>query len=68
MMALMSSSVSHELLTPLKCIASITEIIQSKITEESQFYNLDLVLNTAQMLINQVKGNLDRNLLDANQF
>lgn len=68
MLALMSSSVSHEIITPIKCICSTVDIIKGKTKDKSIIYNLELINNTAQMLLSQVKGNLDRNLLHANQF
>jgi signal transduction histidine kinase len=68
MLSLMSSAVSHEMITPLKCIISMAQALSKKIPNESLKYDVDLISTTSKMLLNQVKGHLDRNLLDANLF
>jgi hypothetical protein len=42
--------------------------LSKKIINESFKYDLELISITSKMLLNQVKGHLDRNLLDANLF
>jgi len=66
MLTLMSSSVSHEMITPIKCIIEMASQMQKKFNDPSLRYDTDLVMNTASMLLNQVKGTLDKNLLDKN--
>jgi hypothetical protein len=68
MLSLMSSAVSHEMITPLKCLISMSQGLGKKITSESLKYEVELISITSKMLLNQVKGHLDRNLLDANLF
>lgn len=69
MLSLMSSSISHEMLTPIKCIIKIVEDIGKIAPKECNLdHNIELVVSTAQMLLSQVKGNLDRHLLDKNFF
>jgi signal transduction histidine kinase len=72
MVSLISSSVSHEMLVPLRCIVNLVEGIQKKLKDiEDQEYvgrELDLINKTAQLLLNQVKGNLDRDMLSQNMF
>lgn len=67
-LSFMSSSVSHEMITPLKCIIQMVLQMQQKFSSPQLKYDAELIENTAFMLLNQVKGNLDRNLLDQNMF
>jgi len=64
----MSSSVSHEMITPIKCIIQMAIQIKKKFNTPQLKYDAELIENTASLLLNQVKGNLDRNLLDKNLF
>lgn len=73
MVSLFASSVSHEMLTPLRCIVNLVKGIQKKLQdkfEDKEFVGreLDLINSTAQLLLNQVKGNLDRDMLSQNMF
>lgn len=68
MLQLMSSSVSHEMITPLKCIIQMVNGLKDQQLHTALNFDADLVVNTAKMLLNQVKGNLDKNLLSQNLF
>lgn len=68
MMSLLQSSISHEMLTPIRCIIEIIELIRARVTQGDLDSDFRLVINTAHMLQNQIKGSLDRNLLDQNEF
>lgn len=66
---LMSSSVSHEMLTPLKCIVSIVDLLRKKkYSDVSITNNLEIVANTTHIVLNQIKNNLDNNLLETDHF
>jgi signal transduction histidine kinase len=66
MLQLMSSAVSHEMITPIKCILTMTEDLPSAQSSSDIKRSADLIIVTAQMLLNQIKTNLDRVLLDNN--
>jgi signal transduction histidine kinase len=66
MLQLMSSAVSHEMITPLRCILTMTEDLKTNQTTKEMKQQTDLIMVTGQMLLNQVKTNLDKVLLDKN--
>ena len=68
MMSLVQSSINHEMLTPIKCIIQTVSTFKHNFSEPHFDKDANLVICTAQMLQNQVKGNLDRNLLEQNEF
>lgn len=68
MMSLVQSSISHEMLTPIRCIIQTVRTFKNQFKDRRYEADTQLVVNTATMLKNQVKGNLDRNLLDQNEF
>ena len=47
----MTSSVSHELITPLKCIICIGELTNSKIYDAKLKENSGIVVSTAGLLL-----------------
>ena len=64
----MSSAVSHEMITPIKCIISMTNEHKKTVQNPTELNVVDLIEITAKMLLNQVTGNLDRIMLDKNIF
>lgn len=64
MLTVYSSSISHELITPLKCILQICQQVLGRLKNPLDQFDIELVINTTYMLLNQVKGNLDKNLLE----
>jgi hypothetical protein len=50
MMELMSSSVTHELITPLRCIIQITESHMKKLTDPNQIKQARLILDTTSLV------------------
>jgi K+-sensing histidine kinase KdpD len=52
MLSLMSSAVSHEMITPLKCIITMAQVLSKKITNESLKYDVELISITSKMLLN----------------
>ena len=55
MLTLLTSSVTHELITPLKCIIQFTLSVLQKTSDPGKRKDLKLVLMTAQLLLSQVK-------------
>ena len=68
MLTLLTSSVTHELITPLKCIIQFTVSVLQRTNDPEKRKDLELVLMTAQLLLSQVKLLLDRNMLDKGIF
>lgn len=69
LMNTLSSQVSHEMLTPLKCIIQVTDLVKQGLNNTSlDHYNLGVVSNTAKIVLSQIKGNLDNSLMTVNQF
>ena len=68
MLTMMSSSISHELLNPLRCIEQISKNMINKNVNKEWKFDAELIMSTANMLLTRVKGNLDKNLLDSNMF
>jgi hypothetical protein len=68
MLQIYNSSFSHEMLTPIKCLIEISKKIEREVDSKRTLEDLSLISNTSKLLLNQVKGNLDRNLLDQNMF
>lgn len=42
--------------------------MKKKISNKNIIHQIELITNTAAMLTNQVKGNLDKNMLEKNVF
>lgn len=63
----MAQTLSHDVLTPLKCANQILESMQES---QSNFDGNDLVVvkQTTEMIIGQIKANLDFNLAGINMF
>ena len=69
MVTLMASSVTHEMLTPLKCIISFAKSLTSQLKHyESQRKAVELISVTANLILYQMKMLLDENMLCANTF
>ena len=69
MLNLLSSQISHEMLTPLRCIIQITEVVRTGMTPQTpDHYNLGIISNTANIVLSQMKNSLDKSLINANQF
>jgi signal transduction histidine kinase len=67
MLSMLTSSVTHEMITPLKCIIQFgTTLLKSsdpKVVKEAE-----LIVSTAKLLLSEVKQILDRNMLENNAF
>ena len=66
MLTLYTSTMSHELLTPLRCIKQVATDAAHNAPEVKS--DLSLIVNSTDLLLNQVKGNLDKELLENDMF
>lgn len=66
---LMSSTVSHEMLTPLKCIIQMVNRMQGSMADvkKSRKY-LNTIGETCELILGQIKASLDYNLVNMNMF
>ena len=65
---MLNSSINHEMLAPLRCIASITATLLEKILSRAAQKALKVIFNTANFVLFQVKNNLDHSLLEQNKL
>ena len=68
LLTLLQSSVSHELLTPLKCITSFAQNLERDLKHSPKKKEAQLISLTAKLLQSQVKMNLDKSLLENGKF
>lgn len=61
---LLTASVSHDMMTPLKCIITYATYLLSSVMSETDRQKVVCILRTAQMLTQQTKDLLDRALID----
>jgi CO dehydrogenase/acetyl-CoA synthase delta subunit len=67
MLSLLTSTVTHEMITPLKCVIQFgTTLLKSK--DPNVLKEAELIVSTAKLLLSQVKLTLDKNMLDNNAF
>lgn len=67
MLGLINSSVSHEMLTPLRCIIQVGQQLKYFLDSPQQKM-CDTIISAAGMTMSQVKCNLDRCLIDKGTF
>ncbi len=66
-LSLLTSSVTHEMLTPLKCIIQLgTTLLKS--ADLNVVQEAELIISTANLLLSQVNQILDKNMLENNNF
>lgn len=63
MVQLLSSSVTHEMVTPLKCIISFATSLQKELKHSAKCREAELIYVTAKLLLSQVKSLLDKNMI-----
>jgi len=69
LLSLLTSSVSHEQITPLKCIIAFgNQTLQINGLNKAVSEKLKLIVSTATLVLNQVKMLLDKNMIDRNYF
>jgi hypothetical protein len=67
MLSLHTSSVSHEMITPLKCIVKLGRDL-AKSNDPRISRQAGLIVSTSGLILQQVKLILDKNMLDNNSF
>jgi K+-sensing histidine kinase KdpD len=68
-MDLVTSSVTHDMLTPLKSVSCLSKRLSQKLIYESQSQkDSALIYSTTQLLLSEVNLLLDRSMLDKNKF
>jgi hypothetical protein len=60
MLIMLNTSLSHEMMTPLRCIISFSSAAAAEANTPAQKRKLDLIVNTAKLLQCQFKDLLDR--------
>lgn len=65
---LLTSSVSHELMTPIRCIITFATLLLNSLKNEAQKNKATNIINTGKLLQSQIKMLLDRSLLENGQF
>ena len=68
MLSLLTSSVTHEIITPLKCIIEFAQNIIKISKDPKVLKEAKLILSTTKLLLSQVKLLLDKNMLDNDLF
>ena len=68
MLSLLTSSVTHEMLTPLKCIIEFALILIKELQNSPLRRVAELVLSTSKLLLSEVKTLLDKNMIEKNIF
>jgi signal transduction histidine kinase len=68
MLSLLTSSVTHEMITPLKCIAEFGKSILKGVTTPQVSKEAKLIVSTSKLLLSQIKLLLDKNMLDNDLF
>ena len=65
----MQSSISHEMLTPLKCIDSIVGLLKDEYEYDKQLTeNLDTIGSSVHFVLSQIKQKLDYTLIESGRF
>ena len=64
-----NAAVNHELITPLRCLHEISLKVESQLKNMPEpLRYMKLITNQAQFLFCQVKSNMDKCMLDADQL
>ena len=61
---MLQTSVSHELLTPIKCIGAFSLELANQVANGKLKSKAKLVHSTSMLLLSQVKVLLDKSMLD----
>jgi hypothetical protein len=67
-MDMVTSSVEHGMLTPIKSIGLLSKKLSQKLYGTSKGKDAELIYYTSQLLLSDVKLLLDRKQLDKNRF
>lgn len=60
---MLNSGFNHDLLTPLKCIIQFASTVLNNFPDEKLQKNMNTIIYTTRLLLAQVKGQLDQNLI-----
>jgi signal transduction histidine kinase len=65
---LLTSNVSHELLTPIRGVIFIAQQLFEALSAEQDKQKASLIIDTSQLLHSQVQMLLDRSLMENSRF
>jgi signal transduction histidine kinase len=65
---LLTSNVSHELITPTRCIILFAEKLLEVLKGTKNEQDANLIVTTAYLLLNQLSMLLDKSLIENNRF
>ena len=68
LLSLLTSTVTHEMVTPLKCMISFATSVLKELQNSPKKHEAELILTTAKLLLSQVKLLLDKNMLEHDMF
>lgn len=68
MLTLFTSSVTHEMITPLRCITQLATTINVKSIDSLSRKQSSIIFSTCQLLQSEIKLLLDRNLIEKKSF
>ena len=68
MIELMTSSITHETITPLKCIVSFSQSLQRELKHSDARRDAEYIYITVKLILSQVKMLLDKNMLKNGLF
>ena len=67
-LSLLTASVTHEMVTPLKCIMSFAKSLEDHLKHDDKKEDAQLIYITARLLLSEIKILLDKNLIDQEKF
>ena len=67
MTEMLISNVTHEYLTPIRCIYNLSTILYDN-TDAELSKHAKMIQNTSQLLLSQINTTLDGNLIEQNKF
>ena len=65
---LFTSSVSHEFMTPIRCMITFGQDLFKSLKSKSETKKALMIVNTGKLLLSQVKMLLDRGMLEKGHF
>lgn len=68
LLQLLTSSVTHEMVTPLKCIVNFSESLVKELRNSPKKHEAELIMTTSKLLLAQTKLLLDKNMLEHDLF
>lgn len=67
-LSLLTASVTHEMVTPLKCIMNFAKSLEDHLKHSKKQEDAQLIFVTAKLLFSEIKLLLDKNLIDYERF